>query len=49
MDHLKSIAVAKALKYPASRVEVVVSKIGEDSSALGAAIIPLKKLFGYRL
>lgn len=49
MEHLKSIAVAKALKYPASRVEVVVSKIGEDSSALGAAIIPLKKLFGYRL
>ncbi len=49
LDHLKSIASAKALKYPASRVEVVVSKIGEDSSALGAAIIPLKKLFGYRL
>ncbi|AEY68145.1 ROK family transcriptional regulator [Clostridium sp. BNL1100] len=49
MDHLKSIASAKALKYPASRVEVVASKIGEDSSALGAAIIPLKKLFGYRL
>lgn len=49
MEHLKSIASAKALKYPASRVEVVTSKIGEDSSALGAAIIPLKKLFGYRL
>ncbi len=49
LDHLKSIASAKALKYPASRVEVVLSKIGEDSSALGAAIIPLKKLFGYSL
>ncbi|ACL77718.1 ROK family protein [Ruminiclostridium cellulolyticum] len=49
VDHLKSIASAKALKYPASRVQVVVSKIGEDTSALGAAIIPVKKLFGYRL
>ncbi|WP_024832630.1 ROK family transcriptional regulator [Ruminiclostridium josui] len=49
MEHIKSIASAKALKYPASRVEIVASKIGEDSSALGAAIIPLKKLFGYRL
>lgn len=49
MEHLKSIASAKALKYPASRVQIVASQIGEDSSALGAAIIPLKKLFGYKL
>ncbi|HEX2927629.1 MAG TPA: ROK family transcriptional regulator [Ruminiclostridium sp.] len=49
MEHLKSIAQAKALKYPASRAEIVTSKIGADSSALGAAIIPLMKLFGYRL
>jgi len=49
LEHLKNIALAKALKYPASRVEIITSEIGEDTSALGAAIIPLKKLFGYSL
>jgi len=49
VEHLKNIAYAKALKYPASRVEIITSEIGEDTSALGAAIIPLKKLFGYKL
>lgn len=49
LEHLKNIAYAKALKYPASRVEIITSELGEDTSALGAAIIPLKKLFGYRL
>lgn len=48
-EYLKSIAFAKALKYPVSRVEIVNSELGEDTSALGAAIIPLKKLFGYRI
>lgn len=48
LEHLKNIAFAKALTYPASRVEIITSELGEDSSALGAAIIPLKKLFGYR-
>jgi len=49
LEHLRNIALAKALKYPASRVEILLSELGEDTSALGAAIIPLKKLFGYRL
>ncbi|MHB8061041.1 MAG: ROK family protein [Ruminiclostridium sp.] len=49
LEHLKNIAFAKALKYPVSRVEIITSDIGEDTSAFGAAIIPLKKLFGYRL
>ena len=49
LEHMRSIALAKALKYPASRVEMLISELGGDSSALGAAIIPLKKLFGYRL
>ncbi len=49
IEHLRSIALAKALKYPASRVEILISELGEDTSALGAAIIPLKKLFGYKL
>lgn len=49
LEHLKSIALAKALKYPASKVEIITSEIGDDTSALGAAIIPLKKLFGYKI
>ncbi len=49
LEHLRNISLAKALKYPASRVEILTSELGEDTSALGAAIIPLKKLFGYRL
>ena len=49
LEHLKNIALAKALKYPASSAEIVTSKLGNDTSALGAAIIPLKKLFGYQI
>lgn len=49
LEHMRNIALAKALKYPASRVEILASELGEDSSALGAAIVPLKKLFGHRL
>lgn len=49
LEHLRNIALAKALKYPASRVEIVISELGEDTSALGAATIPLKKLFGYKV
>lgn len=36
----------RALKKPASNVEIIMSGIGERSSTLGAAIIPLKILFG---
>lgn len=46
MDHIKGIVNCKALKYPASRVEIVASEIGEKAPALGAAMIPLKVLFG---
>jgi len=46
MDLIKGIIERKALKKPASVVEVAVSEIGERSSTLGAAIIPLKILFG---
>jgi len=46
MEHIKSIVSCKALKYPAARVEIAASEIGEKASALGAAIIPLKVLFG---
>lgn len=46
MEQIKSIVACKALKAPASKVDIVASEIGEKSSALGAAIIPLKVLFG---
>lgn len=46
LDHIKSVVALKALKSPASRVEIMASPIGEKASALGAAVIPLKTLFG---
>jgi N-acetylglucosamine repressor len=46
MDGIKGIVSSKALKKPASNVEIVTSEIGEKASTLGAAIIPLKVLFG---
>lgn len=46
MDRIKEVVDRKALRLPASKVEICVSAIGEKSSTLGAAIIPLKVLFG---
>lgn len=46
LDHVKNIVDCKALKHAASKVEITASCIGEKSSTLGAAIIPLKVLFG---
>ena len=46
MDQVKSIVKCKALKSPASKVEIAASEIGEKTSVIGAAIIPLKVLFG---
>ncbi len=46
MEMLRSVIDRKALKRPAANVEITVSEIGEKSSTLGAAIIPLKILFG---
>lgn len=46
MDQIKSVVSCKALKSPASKVEIIESEIGEKASTLGAAIIPLKVLFG---
>jgi len=46
IDYLRSIVYCKALKTHASKVEIVSSPIGDRASALGAAIIPLKALFG---
>ncbi len=46
MGTLRSVIDGKALKRPASNVELMISGIGNRASTLGAAIIPLKKLFG---
>lgn len=46
MEHIQSIVACKALKYPASKVEIIASCLGDKTSTLGAAIIPLKLLFG---
>lgn len=46
MDRIKSVVDCKALKLASSKVEIITSAIGEKSSNLGAAIIPLKLLFG---
>lgn len=46
MDIIRSEVNRRALKKPASNVEIIMSRIGERSSMLGAAIIPLKILFG---
>lgn len=46
METLRNVIDTKALKRPASNVEIVVTEIGERASTLGAAIIPLKMLFG---
>ncbi len=46
MGTLRSVIDGKALKRPASNVELLISEIGERASTLGAAIIPLKMLFG---
>ena len=46
MDRIKSVVDCKALKHASSKVEIMTSAVGEKSSTLGAAIIPLKLLFG---
>ncbi|RCX19975.1 glucokinase-like ROK family protein [Anaerobacterium chartisolvens] len=46
MEHIKSIVSAKALRLPAMNVEIIASEIGQKSSTMGAAIVPLKVLFG---
>lgn len=43
---LRNVIDAKALKRPASNVELLISETGDRASTLGAAIVPLKKLFG---
>jgi len=46
MDCITGVVKCKALKPSASSVDISASVIGEKTSALGAAIIPLKALFG---
>jgi len=46
MDVLVETAMKKALPYPASKAAIMVSDYGLNSSALGAAMIPIRKVFG---
>lgn len=46
IDVIRTTAKKYALSYPSSQVNIIPSRFGEDSSALGAAIIPIRKLFG---
>lgn len=46
IDIIRKTAQKYALTYPASKADIVPSSFGGDSSALGAAIIPIRKLFG---
>lgn len=46
MDTLIRTVKEKALNYPASRVQIMTSDFGMNSSALGAAMIPIRKIFG---
>lgn len=46
LDTIRDVAVKTALSHPAKNCSIVASSFGENSSALGAAIIPIRKLFG---
>jgi predicted NBD/HSP70 family sugar kinase len=46
MDTLTKTVKEKALHYPAARARIMTSEFGMSSSALGAAMIPIRKIFG---
>jgi N-acetylglucosamine repressor len=46
MDTLIRTVKEKALPWPASRVQIMTSDFGLNSSAIGAAMIPIRKIFG---
>jgi len=46
METIRGVVDRKALKRPAAGVEIIASEMGERVSTLGAAIVPLKLLFG---
>lgn len=46
MDTIKKVVGEKALRYPASQVSIIASEFGDKSSTIGAAILPIMKVFG---
>jgi N-acetylglucosamine repressor len=46
IDNIMRSIQTRSLEAPASRVQITASRLGDRSSAMGAAIIPLKVLFG---
>ncbi|NMA66557.1 MAG: ROK family transcriptional regulator [Clostridiaceae bacterium] len=47
LDDIRHVAMKTALEYPAQNCRILPSLFGENSSAMGASIIPIRKLFGY--
>lgn len=47
LEIIRREASKTALAYPAQKCRILASSFGDNSSALGAAIIPVRKLFGY--
>lgn len=46
IEDIRHTAIKTALSHPAQNCNIVASSFGENSSALGAAIIPIRRLFG---
>ena len=46
MENIKNVVYVKALKFSSSNLELVASKLGENATTVGAAIIPLRAFFG---
>lgn len=46
VDNIRETAEKTALLHPARNCSIMASSFGENSSALGAAIIPVRRLFG---
>ncbi len=47
LDEIRQTVKKTALAYPLCNCQVLASTFGEDSSALGAATLPIRKLFGH--
>ncbi len=46
LNTIKTVVECKALKYPSDQVEIVASEVGDRASTIGAALIPIKLIFG---
>ncbi len=49
LEHIKKIVNKNTLKHLSQNLKIMSSELGENTSALGAAIIPIQNLFGESL